>query len=184
MCLVGEYNRTLIVIPHSFIPITTAQKKAKEDNIPFFGWVDDKALTMCQADTINYDDVAKWFIKMRSLGFKINKVGFDKYHSREFVRIMERNKFKLDIIDQSYWKKSEAFRYIERKIIEKKLYYLNNPAFLYCISNVKAIEDAEERVRFSKTHKNHRIDVFDATCTAVKCKLINEDKKNKTSSYF
>jgi len=184
VCLVGEYNETLIVVPHSFMPITVAQKKAMEDNIPFFGWVDDKALTMCNGDIINFHDVVKWFIKMRDLGFKIPQVGFDKYHSREFVKLMEKHKFKIMSIDQNYWKKSEAFRFIERKIMDKHLYYLNNPAFLYCISNVKGIEDDEERVRFSKVQKNYRIDVFDATATAVKCKLINEDRKSQISNYF
>jgi len=177
VCLVGEHKGVLIVIPHSFMPITKAQEKAKEDNIPFFGWVDDKALTMCNGDIIDFNDVVKWFLKMRNRGFKIAQVGFDKYHSREFVKLMEKHKFKIMSIDQNFWKKSEAFRYMERKIIDKKLSYLNNPAFLYCISNVKCVEDDEERVRFGKVHKKHRIDVFDASVTALKTKLILEDKK-------
>ena len=85
---------------------------------------------------------------------------------------MERQKFKMEEAGQQFWKKSEAFREIERKIKEKKFTYLTSKAFEYCISNVKANEDAEERIRFEKVGDNFRIDLFDATVVAVKQAII------------
>jgi phage terminase large subunit-like protein len=75
--LFGYYKAedVYIIIPHAFFPITQAAKKADEDNIPLFGWQDDGWLTMCNSTTVSKDDVVKWFVSMRDMGFKIRQVG-------------------------------------------------------------------------------------------------------------
>ena len=86
---------------------------------------------------MDYEEVVKWFVNMRKIGFKIKAVAFDKYNSRDFVRSMEKQKFKMEEAGQQFWKKSEAFREIERKIKAKQFTYLSSKAFEYCIANVK-----------------------------------------------
>jgi phage terminase large subunit-like protein len=183
-CIYGRYEEIDITITHGFIPITQAKAKAEEDNIPFFWWKDQNWLTMTNSELVDYEQVVKWFKAMREKGFKIKAVAFDKYNSRDFVRSMEKQRFKMEEAGQQFWKKSEAFREIERKIKERKFTYLNNKAFEYCISNVKAVEDAEERVRFEKVGANFRIDLFDATFVAVKQAIIARDKKSKLNTWF
>lgn len=175
--LYGEYEGVAISISHGFIPITQARKKADEDNIPFFDWVDHHWLTTCNSDVVELDDVVLWFKEMRDKGFKIRNVGFDRYRAREFVTKMKNARFKMKDVDQAYWKKSEAFREIERKIKEKKFYYVHNKAFEYCISNVKAIEDSEERIRYEKIAQNQRMDLFDATVIACKQFIIDHNNE-------
>lgn len=85
---------------------------------------------------------------------------------------------------QLYWKKSEAFREQERHIIAQKYYYLHNRAFEYCIGNVKAVEDAEERVKYSKVDDNQRIDLFDAANMACKEAIILKDKDTTADNWF
>jgi len=183
-CIYGRYEDIDISITHGFIPITQAKAKADQDNIPFFWWKDQHWLTMTNSDLVDYEEVVKWFKTMREKGFKIKAVAFDKYNSRDFVRSMEKQRFKMEEAGQQFWKKSEAFREIERKIKERKFTYLSNKAFEYCISNVKAVEDAEERVRFEKVGQNFRIDLFDSTVVAVKQAIIARDKNSKLNTWF
>jgi phage terminase large subunit-like protein len=180
----GRYQDIDITITHGFIPITQARAKAEEDNIPFFWWQEQGWLTMTNSELVDYEEVVKWFVQMKQHGFKLKAVAFDKYNSRDFVRSMEKQKFKMVEAGQQFWKKSEAFREIERKIKEKKFTYLTSKAFEYCISNVKATEDAEERVRFEKVADNFRIDLFDATVIAVKEAIITRDKTSKIKDWF
>lgn len=182
--LYGRYNEIDIAVTHGFIPVTQARAKAEEDNIPFFWWQEQGWLTMTNSELVDYEEVVKWFMQMRQLGFKIKSVAFDKYNSRDFVRSMEKQKFKMVEAGQQFWKKSEAFREMERKIKKKEFCYLSSKAFEYCISNVKATEDAEERVRFEKVGENFRIDLFDATVIAVKEAIISRDKSNKINTWF
>lgn len=121
---------------------------------------------------------------MRQMGFKIKNVGFDRYRARDFVAKMKKAGFTMKDVDQAYWKKSEAFREIERKIKEKKFYYVHNKAFEYCIGNVKAMEDSEERIRYEKVSPNNRMDLFDATVIACKQFIIDNDNKKVAGNWF
>jgi phage terminase large subunit-like protein len=184
-CIYGRYENIDITITHGFIPVTQAKAKADEDNIPFFWWQDQKWLTMTNSELVDYEEVVKWFKVMRDThGFKIKAVAFDKYNSRDFVRAMEKQRFKMEEAGQQFWKKSEAFREIERKIKAKEFTFLHSKAFEYCIANVKGSEDAEERIRFEKVGENFRIDLFDATVVAVKQAIIERDKKKKINKWF
>lgn len=183
-CLYGEYKDVAITVTHGFIPVTQAQKKADEDNIPFFWWQEQKWLTMCNSELVDYEEVVKWFIGMRTKGFKIKEVGYDKYNGREFVASMKKAKFKVAIVDQQYWKKSEAFRELERKIKALKFYYCHSAAFEYCISNVKAVEDSAERVKFEKVAPEQRIDLFDVTVIACKQSIIAKEKSSGRGDWY
>lgn len=184
-CIYGRYENIDITITHGFMPVTEAKRKAEEDNIPFFWWKEQNWLTLTNSELVDYEEVVKWFKTMRDkYNFKIKAVAFDKYNSRDFVRSMERQRFKMEEAGQQFWKKSEAFREIERKIKAKEFTYLGSKAFEYCISNVKGNEDAEERVRFEKVGENFRIDLFDATVIAVKQAIIARDKTRKINEWF
>lgn len=76
-CLYGQYKGVDIVITHAFFPVTEAHRKADEDGIPLFGWMDDGWLTLCNSPTVNMGDIVNWFVGMRSMGFRIVMVGHD-----------------------------------------------------------------------------------------------------------
>lgn len=180
----GRYKDVDICITHSFMPVVTAYKKADEDNIPFFWWQEEGWLTLCNSEVIEYEDVLQWFIDMRDKGFKIKWVGYDRRYSREFVMKMKKASFKMRDQSQRYVEKTEAFREIEKQIKLKRFYYAHNKAFEYCISNVKAIEDSDEFVRFEKIQPTQRIDLFDADVIACKQMLIDIEKSQKVGGWF
>ncbi len=183
VCLYGRYRDVDICITHAFIPIAVAHLKADEDNIPFFWWEEEGWLTTCNSDVIEYEDVVKWFIEMKEMGFKIKWVGYDRRYSREFILKMKKAGFKIRDQLQRYVEKTEAFREIEKKYTLKKFYYLHNKAYEYCVSNVKAIEDSDEFVRFQKVMPTQRIDLFDASVIACKQLLIAGEKSSNASMY-
>lgn len=183
-CIYGRYNDIDIVISHAFIPIITAQEKAEIDNIPFYWWKEQGWLTMCNGETVEYEDVVKWYIGLRDMGFGIRLIGYDQRYSYEFVLKMKKAGFKMRNQLQRYVEKTEAFRSIEKSIKTQKFYYLHNKAFEYCISNVKAIEDSDEFVRFEKVLPTMRIDLFDAAVIANKQMLIENRKGKKIEEWF
>ena len=184
VCLYGRYRDVDICITHAFIPIAVAHLKADEDNIPFFWWEEEGWLTTCNSDVIEYEDVVKWFIEMKDMGFKIKWVGYDRRYSREFILKMKKAGFKIRDQLQRYVEKTEAFREIEKKYTLKKFYYLHTKAYEYCVSNVKAIEDSDEFVRFQKVMPTQRIDLFDASVIACKQLLIAGEKSSNASMYL
>ena len=180
----GRYKDVDISITHGFIPITVAYQKAEEDNIPFFWWEEKGWLTLCNSAVIEYEEPVKWFIKMRSMGFKIKWVGYDRRYSNEFVLKMKKAGFKMRDQSQRYVEKTEAFRAVENKYIEQKFYYLHNKAYEYCTENVHAIEDSDDFVRFEKVETTQRIDLFDADIIATKQMLIDIEKSQRASAWL
>lgn len=183
--LYGNYEGTDIIITHGFFPITQAAAKAEEDNIPLFGWQEDGWLTMCNSPTVNISDIVNWFIKMRSLGFKIQAVGHDrKFAGKEYFPAMKAAGFYIEDQPQYYYLKSQGFRHIEKAAKDGRLYYLHSDAYEYCVANVSAIEKTDDAVQYMKIQPELRIDLFDASVFACIKYMEQAERQKKTQGWW
>ena len=182
--LYGTYGDVDIAITHAFFPIVAAHEKADEDNIPLFGWQDDGWLTMSNNPVVDYEDVIKWFLKMKGMGFNIKQTGFDRKFGREFFLGMRKAGFRIEDTPQLYYLKSEGFRRIETKAKEGKFYYLHSDAYEYCLQNVRAIEQTDDAIKYEKVEPTQRIDLFDASVFSCMQMLKNLQKSGTASKWL
>ena len=181
--LYGQYEGVDIIITHCWFPITAAEKKADEDNIPLFGWKDDGWLTMSNDKVVNHAEIVQWFCEMRAMGFKIQQIGHDKKFCREYFVGMQKAHFRIVDQPQYFYVKSEGFRHIETAAKTGSLYYCHADPFAYCVGNVHAIEKTDDMVMYEKIEDCTRIDVFDASVFACVRMLQNMERAAKSEGW-
>ena len=176
----------LCIIPHAWFPVTAAHEKADKDEIPLFGWLDDGWLDMPNMASMDPAEPVKQFVKWRSEGFRIRKVGHDRKFARPYVAAMKKAKFSIVDQPQLAFAKSEGLRYIEHKAKIGCLYFCHAEPFLYCAGNVHGMESPrnDDIVVYEKIAHNRRIDIFDAAVFATIRMLVDTEKVAKAATWF
>ena len=174
----------LVILPHAWFPITAAAEKAKEDEIPLFGWEEDGWLDMPNTSSMDPTEPVKQFRKWRSEGFRIRKVGHDRKFAKRYCEAMEQAKFSIVDQPQLAISKSEGLRYIEHKTKIGCLYYFHAEPYEYCVSNVKGREKQDDVVVYKKISDTARMDLFDASVFAAIRMLADEQRLKSASAWF
>ena len=174
----------LVILPHAWFPITAAAEKAKEDEIPLFGWQEDGWLDMPNSPSMDPTEPVGQFKKWRAAGFKIRKVGHDRKFAKRYCEAMEKAKFSIVDQPQLAISKSEGLRYIEHKAKVGCLYFFHAEPYEYCVSNVRGREKQDDVVVYDKINETARIDLFDASVFATIRMLADEQRLRSADSWF
>lgn len=174
----------LVIVPHCWFPVTAAAEKADKDNIPLFGWLDDGWLDMPNEPSMDPAEPVKQFLKWKSSGFNIRKVGHDRKFARPYYAAMKKARFSIVDQPQLSIAKSEGLRYIEHKAKIGCLYYCHAEPFAYCVQNIRGQEKQDDVVVYDKVDPNSRIDVFDASVFATIRMLVDTGKAADTAAWF
>ena len=158
--LLIDKNGSKYSIQQYFIPSERLEEKIVEDKVPYSLWVEQGLLTLCDGARVNYEDVTKWFVKMRD-EFEIYPlwVGFDNWNANYWVEEMKNNSFTMEDVIQGAKTMSSPMKDMKADLQENKINYNNNPILKWCLSNTVIKVDDNENIRPIKgKNQRQRID--------------------------
>lgn len=143
-----------------FIPEDVAEKKIKEDKVPYDVWRDQGWITFTPGAKVDYSYVTQWFVKMRDEHqIYPMSIGYDSWGSTYWVKEMEGKGFLMDPVIQGPRTESGPLKVMRADLGSKILNYNNNPVLKWCLSNASVKTDTNENIALVKgRNQKRRID--------------------------
>lgn len=146
--LMWETEKNLFVNQMYFIPREMAEKKEKEDKVPYKLWEELGFLTFTEGAKVDYTEVTKWFVKMRD-DYKILPlwIGYDNWNAQYFTTDMQNHNFVMERVIQGAKTMSPAMKQLEAEFKSKNIIYNNNPVTKWNLTNTQVKTDDNNNIR-------------------------------------
>ncbi len=179
--LMKKNNNTKYVYQHYFIPREIAEKKQKEDKVPYLDWHNKGLVTLCEGNKVNYTDVTNWFLELMTKHRIVPYwIGYDSWNSQYWSNEMKQHRFNLIEARQGYKSISPVMKEMELAFKAKEINYNNNSILKWCLSNTQVLTDPAGNIKFDKgKNKKQRIDGMASLYCAYKVLIDNFEQYKK-----
>lgn len=146
--IVFRYREQWYIHQAYFIPEEVAEKKEREDKVPYKVWKDKGFVRFCVGNKVNYNDVTEWFKELRDkYNIYVLWTGYDSWGAELWVADMRNNGFTMEEVIQGARTMSSPMKTLACDLAAKKLNYNNNPILKWCLTNTKVEVDKNENIR-------------------------------------
>lgn len=119
-----------------FLPRDNFTQRVQEEKIPYDKWLEAGLLRLCDGNTINYNDVTKWFLEMvYTHGITPLWIYYDSYSARYWVDEMQAAGFNMVRCIQGAKTLSLPMQQLGADLKAKRVNYNNNPMLKWCLTN-------------------------------------------------
>lgn len=131
-----------------FIPRDIAEKKEREDKVPYSIWEQNGFVTFTDGARVDYSDVTSWFVKMRD-EFELFPlwIGFDNWNAQYFTQEMQSSGFNMEQVIQGARTMSAPMKQMEADFRSRNINYNNNPILKWNLTNTQIKQDENENIR-------------------------------------
>lgn len=146
--LMWRKGEKLFVTQMYFIPQEIAERKEKEDKIPYSAFEKKGYVTFCEGSRVNYSDVTAWFVMMREK-YEIFPlwIGYDSWNAQYFTTEMESNNFTMEQVIQGAKTMSPAMKQMEAEFKSHNLNYNNSQILKWNLTNTQVKADDNMNIR-------------------------------------
>lgn len=147
-------------LQHYWLPEELAEKREKEDKIPYRRWAERGLLTLCEGNKVNYSDVTAWYVRMfQDYGIRPLWIGYDPWNSQYWIQEMIDTGFEMIVVRQGHKTLSQPMKEMGADLGAKMINYNNNPILKWCLTNTSVKRDDNDNIRPIKgQHQKQRID--------------------------
>lgn len=125
-----------------WLPEDNFNQRVAEEKIPYDKWREAGLVRLCRGNTIDYSDVAAWFLELvNEHGITPLWIYYDSWSARYWVEEMEGYGFKMERCIQGAKTLSLPMQNLGADLQAKKVNYNNNPILKWCLTNTAVQED-------------------------------------------
>jgi phage terminase large subunit-like protein len=167
--MMHENDKTKYVLQHYFIPGDNAEKKIRQDKVPYDIFQNQGLITFCEGNRVDYNDVTNWFsdVVMGQYGIYPFMIGADRWNTQYWFKEMKDKGFPIEGVGQGYKSMSPTMKSLKADFQAHLINYNNNPLTKWCLSNCSIKPDPAGNIKFDKSkNRNLRIDGVASLCDA------------------
>lgn len=154
-------------IPTFWLPESKLEEeKTKKGQRRYRDWVDHGFIKVTPGDVVDYSFVRK-DINEQGKRFKIREIGFDPYNATQLATELMSDGFSMVEVRQGPPSLSEACKFFEARILERKIRHGGHPVLAWCVGNAVARSDANGNIAPDKKRAKDKIDGVSAAVTAL-----------------
>lgn len=167
---------------HSFIPEDKLRERMNTDNVPFDLWSKQEYITTTPGSVIDYSYVEHHIKKLRTEGYNIIEIDYDKWNASYFAQVMEQDGFEMVEIPQMLRHLSGPTKEFRKEVYSKNIIHFGDPVLRWALGNAIQKMDAQENIMLDKSKSKDRIDPAAAVMNAFSRSISGET--NDLSSHF
>ncbi|HBC31625.1 MAG TPA: terminase large subunit [Clostridiales bacterium] len=167
--MMRENDKTKYVLQHYFIPGENAEKKIRQDKVPYDVYQKQGLITCCEGNRVDYNDVTKWFtdVLMKKYGIYPIMIGADRWNTQYWFRDMKEKGLPVEGVGQGYKSMSPTMKALKVDFADHLINYNNNQLTKWNLSNCAIKPDPAGNIKFDKSkNRNLRIDGVASLCDA------------------
>lgn len=142
------------------------EEKTKKGMRRYRDWADHGFIRVTPGAVVDYAFVRKE-INEQAKRFRILEIGFDEYNATQISSELISDGLKLAVVRQGPPSLSEACKFFEGKILERKVRHGGHPVLAWCVGNAVARSDANGNIAPDKKRAKDKIDGVSATVTGL-----------------
>jgi len=156
----------LEVILRAWTPLERLGNRPPRDRELFAKWIKDGWLLTSPGETIDYDAIELEAFALAD-HFEIDRVGFDRWGSKQIVNHLTDGGLRVREIGQGFAGISPAMKEAERIIAEGRLWTGGNPLLRYAFENLAVEQDAAKNIKPNRAKSTGHVDPAVAVTMAI-----------------
>lgn len=163
---------------HSFMPEDKLYERMNRDKVPFDLWKRQGHLTTTPGSVVDYSYVEQYILNLRSEGYDIQEINYDKWNATHFATIMDDHGFEMVEIPQNIKHLSLPTKDFRKYVFNKQIIHFNDPLLTWAVSNAVQRQDAQENIQLDKSKSSERIDPIAAVINGFSRAQVGEDTRS------
>ena len=173
--LVFPDEEELKVLPFIFIPREKMLEKIKTDQVQYDVWENKGHVIVTEGNVVDYN-VVQSKIEECLQKYQVKSIAYDRWNATNIVQNLTDNGYQHMIpLGQGYRDMNNPTKYLETRILDKKLNHGGNPVLRWNFDNVMVIMDPAGNIKPDKGKSKQRIDAIVALIMALDGVMKNEN---------